>query len=582
MRMRMPWENYISSSGSAGGSSRAQGFSRAASSGTGSAAALSRQIRALTPGQTLRGEIVSRKGDEVQIRLSDDVVIQARVDQSMSLEVGKSMTFEVRNNARALTLSPLFTNMSADGNVSKAIDMAGLPLNETTVSMTRQMMEAGLPVDKASLQQMYREVCAFPQAQTLDIVNLHRLGLPVNQANVEQMTAYRSLTHQLTQGFDCLLEALPQAIEEMGVQGNEKELSGFYRELFALLLEEPAAAQTGELPPGQGEGAQESEGTDAGAVLGRPEPNALLGEMPLEGVPAQGEKAQKAAPQTQGESVFAAKAALSRELLEALDALPLSDEEKAAMGERLQQSARQEGSLQSFFSLSHELLLKSQDSPQGVAALHRIFAGKAFEELFKGQLQNLFFISPEEVGEPQKVEDLYRRLDRQLKGLSRALENGGQAESAAFRTAGALSRNLDFLHQINQMYAYVQLPLRMSQGEAHGELYVYTNKRSLAAEEGKITALLHLDMEHLGPVDVYVALEQSKVSTRFYVRDDEMLLFLEAHMETLTKRLAQRGYDCSFSMTVREKGQEPNSGVAPLLSSEKGLLVSQYAFDVRT
>ena len=35
---------------------------------------LNRQIRSLVPGQTIRGEIVSRNGSEVQIRLSDDMV----------------------------------------------------------------------------------------------------------------------------------------------------------------------------------------------------------------------------------------------------------------------------------------------------------------------------------------------------------------------------------------------------------------------------------------------------------------------------------------------------------------------------
>ena len=135
------------------------------------------------------------------------------------------------------------------------------------------------------------------------------------------------------------------------------------------------------------------------------------------------------------------------------------------------------------------------------------------------------------------------------------------------------------------MYAYVQLPLRLSGGQTQGDLYVYTNRRKLSAKEGKISALLHLDMEHLGPVDVYVAMEQSKVSTRFFVRDDEMLSFLEANMHLLTKRLSERGYDCSCSMSVREKGQEtssPSSGIGPILEQEKGLLVARYAFDVRT
>ena len=73
-----------------------------------------------------------------------------------------------------------------------------------------------------------------------------------------------------------------------------------------------------------------------------------------------------------------------------------------------------------------------------------------------------------------------------------------------------------------------------------------------------------------------------KVNTKFYVRDDEMLDFLSEHMDILTERLKKRGYDCSFSMTTRGDDREESSGIAPILSQEKGVLLSQYAFDVRT
>ena len=39
---------------------------------------VSRQIRTLVPGQTIRGEVVSREGNNAQIRLLQDVLIDAR------------------------------------------------------------------------------------------------------------------------------------------------------------------------------------------------------------------------------------------------------------------------------------------------------------------------------------------------------------------------------------------------------------------------------------------------------------------------------------------------------------------------
>ena len=237
MQLRLPW-GIVDQSGVAAGGKRAGSSGRTTQASAGnSMAGLNRQIRSLVPGQTIRGEVISRSGSDVQIKLSDDTVLQAKVDQNMNLEVGKNMTFEVRNNGKALTLSPLFENMSTDVNVMKALDMAGLPVNETSVSMTRQLMEAGLPVDRNSLQQIYREISSFPLAEVSDVVNLHKLGLPVNETNINQMISYRNLTHQLLDGMDHVLGTLPDAMESMAEEGNLQGLTDLYQELFQLIQE---------------------------------------------------------------------------------------------------------------------------------------------------------------------------------------------------------------------------------------------------------------------------------------------------------------------------------------------------------
>ena len=604
MRLRKEWGEIKPSA--------ALGGSRAPASRT-SAGDINRQIRSLVPGQTLRGEIVSRSGNDVQIRLGDDTVLQAKIDQNMNLEVGKNMTFEVRNNGSALTLSPLFENTSADVNVLKALDMAGLPINETSVAMTSQMMKAGLPVDRNSLQQVFRELAAFPRAEVSDVVNLHRLGLPVNDANINQMISYRNLTHQLLGGMEAVFEALPEAMEGMLVSGNLQGLSALYQELFDILqngqgnlMPQEASELSGEtMQEGNTEAAEtQVTGENADGAIGQPQAELSVGATPqaaaeilLDELPgsqggdsapvsAQAESGIETAVSglTEGASEglqAASRALLSEQLLSMLSKLPLSPEDAAEISAQLRQFAQGTLNPEQFFVAAGRMLTAAQTAQDGVRNLHQIFAGREFREFLEGQLKNIWMMKPEEFDDPGKVESLYRRLDRQLKGLTQVLENGGQTEGTAYRAVTSMSQNIDFINQLNHMYTYVQLPLKMSDGEAHGELYVFTNKKGLASREGKISALLHLDMEHLGPLDVYVVLEQSKVNTRFYVQDDEMLDFLEAHMDILTKRLADRGYDCSVSMSARDETQEQNSGVTPILNQERGIMLAQYAFDMR-
>ncbi len=605
---------------------------------------LNRQIRSLVPGQTLQGEVISRNGNEVQIRLTDDTVMNARLDQNMNLELGRNMTFEVRSNGSALTLSPLFANVATDANTLKALDMASLPINETTVGMTRLLMEAGLPVDKNSLQQVFREVSAFPDTDLSNIVDLHKLGLPVTGENVAQIESYKNLTYQLVTGMNDVIGVLPETLYDMVQSGSVEGAASLYRDLLQLVGEELAALESGETSEAGTDGAVSGESAAPGAPLPEtapeeaeaagkaavPEENAQ-GKVVIteEGLPqgglsagAQGGTGQTGAAALQGDAVSRAQAmSQAVEAFQTAEATDLSEEGKAsadpvqsgpaAMAESLGGTQPERAFLagtdkntllQELSDISVKYLGQPLPDDQSAGEMLRL-AGRLLNRgiaehdsglmrallgsdklrgAFQQGMERLLTIEPEKVGEPKKVEELYQRLDRQLKGLTQALEDAGQTASRAYQATSNLSQNVDFLHQLNQMYAYVQLPLRLQDGNAHGDLYVYTNKRSLASSDGRISALLHLDMEHLGPVDVYVALQNEKVSTSFYVRDDDMLDFLMEHMDLLTERLKGRGYDCKCSMQVRgEEQKEQEGGVCALLEREGHRMLTQYGFDVR-
>ena len=72
--------------------------SRAQAGNSGNTEQVNRQIRTLVPEQTLRGEVVSREGNNAQIRLLQDILIDAKVDADIRLELGQNITFQVKNN----------------------------------------------------------------------------------------------------------------------------------------------------------------------------------------------------------------------------------------------------------------------------------------------------------------------------------------------------------------------------------------------------------------------------------------------------------------------------------------------------
>ena len=222
--------------------------------------------------------------------------------------------------------------------------------------------------------------------------------------------------------------------------------------------------------------------------------------------------------------------------------------------------------------LPPESAVKLQES------LQKLFSGKEFQELLKNGMTEQWLMTPDEVQDKTKVERLYDRLDSQLSRLAQTLSETAKG-SALGKSITTLQNNLEFMNELNHVYSFVQLPLKMSEGTAHGDLYVYTNKKGLASRDGKISALLHLDMEHLGPVDVYVAMEMEKVNTHFYLPDEEMLSFIAQHLYLLDERLEKKGYAMNTVASV--KGQEKEA-VEEMLASEPPMTkLSPYSFDVR-
>ena len=216
--------------------------------------------------------------------------------------------------------------------------------------------------------------------------------------------------------------------------------------------------------------------------------------------------------------------------------------------------------------------------------LTKLVNSDSFKNALNELIQKELMLRPESA-DKDGVQDMYQKLGKQLNAMAEALNKIGQEQSPLGKTVQNMSQNINFLNQMNSMYAYVQLPIKLSEGNAHGELYVYSNKKHLASNDGEVSALLHLDMEHLGPVDVHVKLKDTKVSTQFFLKDEDMLDFLYEHMDMLTERLKKRGYDMTYRMTVRgetENADEGNTTFQELLRENSNIpTLVNYSFDVR-
>ncbi len=495
-------------------------------------------------GETVTGEVLKCSGNEILLSLGRNQLLQAKLEGSVQAQPGQLLTFQIRNTAgNRIVLSPLFENTSQDPNISKALRQAGMPENSITTQMVKAMMEEGLPIDRQSLYQMNRLVNANPQTAMQTLAQMQRLSLPVTPENIFQFEAYKNYQHQLSESLVEIADAFTQTFQEMTGSGNISQGLDFYQKVLAALSEEPLAAQAG--------------GTEE-----------LSGDAALAAEP--------------GNTVREAESALSNQGKE----LPLSEEELTEFADSLKRAGVSDSFVQNMLTgkagtkeILGEIEKLLSDGTADREALFSLLEGKNFKSVLKNEMNSQWLLKPEEVAEEHSVDKLYERLNSQMKQLSQALSQTARADTPLARTLSNVSGNIDFMHQMNQMFTYVQIPLKMQSQEASGELFVYTNKKNLAKKDGTVSALLHLDMEHLGSVDVHVALTDQKVSTKFYLKDEKALDLVAAHIDLLNDRLEKRGYSMSAQFIAKE---EDKSVMDEILEQNKNISVlSGYSFDAR-
>lgn len=526
-------------------------------------------LEGMAPGQTVQGTIVSLDGEEIQLLLGEGQTIWAQVDESMNLQVGQKLLFTVMGNSSSqVRLSPLFFNMEQGLNAQKALDDAGLPGNGENMTMVNAMMKEGMPIDKESLLHMSRTMAAYPEEPVMNLVQMTRIGMPITTENLEQFAQYKNLEHKLVEGMETVLNELSATYTEIADRFGADRAGAFYQALLDTFLPEAGAAgipeeaipqeglvENGELP--------DTRVTEDGTVV---QPEA-----------AGRESGGTAAVSNDGESQNLQPRSLQLQEV-------LSKEEQNQLNRLL---GKEMGETDGTATVQDTLQLIRQLAQKGSLStrqLHEFYINPAFSKLLNAQIDSQWLLKPQDTENGKNVTQLYERLRSQTQKLEDALTPFVKEDSAVMKSVTNLKENVEFMNQLNQMFTYVQLPLKMGKFNAHGDLYVYTNKRNLAKKDGQVSALLHLDMEHLGQMDVYVAMANQKVSTKFYLQDEETIDFLAAHIDKLDASLAKRGYQMHSELIQKEHPEKETAVIEEILKENRNVMstgVAAYSFDMK-
>lgn len=567
---------------------------------TGGASSQGDSSAALSKGQILRGQVTNITAREITLQLDNGRSMTARYENGVELGIGDHARFRVlSSDSQGIFLKTFNEGEGAaqDTAAYKALEAASLPVSPRNVMLVSSLLQNGMPVHKqmigAILQQSYRN----PDISLQNLVTMNRYGLPIDPETTRWFENYSDMEHQLLPQMQQVTDELLAMADHLLASGDLGGAAALYGGVLSsfdgsrLDAAFPGGAADGSLASGAaaqaGIAALFPDASDRAALLrlfpdgvltlgaaeailnGSMSPEDLLSliedTFPAEKIQenallraaisaAMPEAGQNAAAQAGSEADLSAfLALLNAAFPEEAPYQPLGAGAAAANGEGSPArdtaagaaaangkgvSARDTAALLSRFS---EALQAHPPAEKALALLSH----PGLERLTKELIRSNWTLTPQEVLRKDSVSELYSRMYSQLSKMQESVSMAAAQGDLSGNLSGNLSdmqQNLNFMNTLNELYNYVQLPVRLSGQEAHGDLYVYGRKRSVTpADDGSVSCLLHLDLSRLGSMDIRIRMENHQVQAKFYLEDADSARLIESHLPELDEAVAAHG-----------------------------------------
>lgn len=518
-------------------------------------------------GQTFTGQIVDVNGSQVTIQMEGNLMLQARMSETVNLNMGDTIAFLVKENSgNTVMIQPLASNLQAMKNqtIFDLLEKNQLSPSDKNYQIAETLLNENMPVDRASMQKVLQQAYKYPDASIQTLVSMNKMQLPVTEQTIAGFEQYQTNQH-------AMMQALSGMTEEITAYMSEPD---GMREMLQVLSD----AQ--DLPVLNADAMlQELEQTTGDALFAQGQINA---GMELQVTDMTGNPLALSAEQV---SAFAEKFGMTGEQLTDLTK-QLQDMHFDA--QTIQTLYTQSDTTMQLVNHLQALVAGATDKSMiDAETMKEFFMSDGMKELLEAAVKEKFTLNPEKMQYPQEVSDLYKGIYEKMERLMQQMSgHTGSSGEHLSETAKGMQERIDFLQNLSNLFPYAQIPVRMEGRDGNADLFVYMNKKRMQKKKEDVSALLHLDMEYLGPTDVHVSLRGTMVHTKFYVEDEESAKIIDAHMTQLEQAIAENGYSLTNEVIMREPTLHPetekNAVVKEMFGDDIEKRVKRYSFDVRT
>ena len=518
-------------------------------------------------GQTFTGQVVDINGLQVTIQMEGNQMLQARMAEAMNLNMGDSIAFLVKENTgNVVTIKPLATDMQSMKNqiIFDLLEKNQLSPSDKNYQIAEALLSENMPADRASMQKILQQAYRYPEVDVQTIVSMNKMNLPVKEETIAGFEQYQTNQHAMMQALSGMTEELttymsnPEGMQEMlPILSDTQDLPVL--DMDVLLRTD---GQSGKATPDILNPATEYAGLQKEGISG------TVPGISAEQIAAYAEKFGMAEGEISG---------ITDQLLN----MHLSAQTIQTVFDQSDTPMQLANHLQALVSAAVDHAVTDTEK------LKEFFASDNMKALLEMAVKDKFTLNPEKMEQPQELSDLYKHIYEKMNRLMQQM--GGQDNPSGqhlSESAKGMQERILFLQNLSNLFPYAQLPVRMEGRDGNADLFVYMNKKRLQEKKEDVSALLHLDMEFLGPTDVHVSLRGTMVHTKFYVEDEESAKLIDAHMNQLEQAVAENGYSLTNEVIMREPTLHPETEKNAVIKEMFGdddieKSVKRYSFDVR-
>lgn len=549
-------------------------------------------LNSLEPGSYLYGQVQSSNGESAVLLLENGQKLLAKLMEGVILTPGQNVTFQVETKQDGLVyMKPLFAQAELEMVAGKALKEAGFTNSPKNLEIVKELLERNLPVDKNTIRSMLQRSVTNPEIPVKQLALLEKLGIPATRENLEQLKQYQAGEHQLGKQMDSLMKELGETTKQLLSEGKIEEATNLNQKVLDFLCEElledseknvgiqtkGTALMETVLPEEQATEQKMLQETMGREIIKQETGESETGQQEIlrEGVRQENIKPEEFRQETvrpeAGQLEHAQQSVVKEE----------TAQQETIQQETIQQETTSELSQKAEPAIKEQIfgmkeVLSAMKNPEKLVSL---LGSRKFQSLLERGMKEAWQIKASEFTGKDSINRTYARMEEQTRILGELLRENGSESGGGIKNLSNVQNNLEFIQDLNQVFPYIQLPLQMAGESAHGDLYVFRDKKKLHEEGEPFTAFLHLAMEHLGDVDVYLSLKGESVSTDITVEKEEILDLFAAHMDEFTDRLEKKGYQVSSSLKVNEKKVDFTEDI---LAKQAGdAAVSRFSFDVK-